>query len=43
MVSIFGAELKKCNGICVKYLKQRDLYEKKFVFINLIKKKCFLI
>ena len=40
---IFGAELKKCNGICVKYLKQRDLYEKWIIFTILNGQKSFEI
>ena len=43
MTSIFGAELKKCKGLCVNYLKRRDLYEKRIIFINLNSQKCFLI
>ena len=41
--SIFGAELKNGKRLCVNYFKRRDLYEKRIIFINLNRQKCFLI
>ena len=41
--SIFGAELKNGKQLCVNYFKRRDLYEKRIIFINLNRQKCFLI
>ena len=41
--SIFGAELKNGEQLCVNYFKRRDLYEKRIIFINLNRQKCFLI
>ena len=41
--SIFGAELKNGEQLCVNYFKRRDLYEKRIIFINLNSQKCFLI
>ena len=41
--SIFGAELKNDQRLCVNYFKRRDLYEKRIIFINLNSQKCFLI
>ena len=32
LTSIFGAELKKCKGLCVNYLNRKDLYEKRLFF-----------
>ena len=40
--SIFGAELKNGQQLCVNYFKRRDLYEKRIIFINLKSQKCFL-
>ena len=40
---IFGAELKNGKQLCVNYFKRRDLYEKRIIFINLNRQKCFLI
>ena len=41
--SIFGAELKNGKQLCVNYFKRRDLNEKRIIFINLNRQKCFLI
>jgi hypothetical protein len=30
--SIFGAELKNGEQLCVNYFKRRDLYEKRIIF-----------
>ena len=35
MTSVFGAELKKCKGLCANYLERRDHYEKRVIFMNL--------
>ena len=40
--SIFGAELKNGEQLCVNYFKRRDLYEKRLIFVNLKSQKCFL-
>ena len=37
-----GAELKHRDGLSVNYLRRRDLYEKRIIFINLNSQKCFL-
>ena len=41
--SIFGAELKNAKQLCANYFKRRDLNEKRTIFINLKRQKCFLI
>ncbi len=41
--SIFGAELKNSEQLCVNYFKRRDLYEKRIIFINLNSQNNFLI
>ena len=41
--SIFGAELKNGKRLCVNYLRQRDLYEKRIILHNLNSQKWFKI
>ena len=41
--SIFGAELKNGEQLCVNYFKRRHLGEKRIIFINSSRQKCFLI
>ena len=41
--SIVGAELKNGKRLCVNYLRQRDLYERRIIFIILNVQKSFQI
>ena len=43
MASIFGAELKNGNGLCINYFKRRDLYEKRIIFTIVNSQKWFEI